>query len=176
MKELNTNSYRLLFTVFLFCAASIIISSCSKYNDDVSPSTTAKTPAMATDAYAKMSGNNFGSLDCSTLNENALNTKYRNKAIAKYGAATGPWYDGLAASYKANPNQFSLNQAYAKIYNYKHQITYGALLGLIAGVPFAAIGTLPAAIGGAAVGGFVGTVAGINRCMKGGYVCLVSCI
>lgn len=53
---------------------------------------------------------------------------------------------------------------------------YGALLGLIAGVPFAAIGTLPAAIGGAAVGGFVGTIAGINRCMKGGYVCLVSCI
>jgi hypothetical protein len=303
MKKSNTNPYRLLFTVFFFSAASIIISSCSKYNDDVSPSSTAKTPAVAADAYAKMSDNNFGSLDCSTLNEIALNTKYRNKAIAKYGAATGPWYDGVVAAYKANPNQYSLNQAYSKIYNYKYQITsaiqkgakdlaltyctdntpgcnaqifwssylkdaidvylnpiktaitndatltvlekgilnaaiqayydnfdeatnyyatdgkscfpdpygddsyqvdfwgglgktirkiiniaativteivnnavYGAIMGLIIGVPFAGVGTLAAGVGGAVIGGFAGLVAGIDRCIKGNYVCLVSCI
>ncbi|WP_041735348.1 hypothetical protein [Dyadobacter fermentans] len=53
---------------------------------------------------------------------------------------------------------------------------YGALLGLIGGVPFAGVGTLLAAAGGAAIGSFAGTIAGINRCMNGGYVCLVSCI
>ncbi|ACT95274.1 hypothetical protein Dfer_4071 [Dyadobacter fermentans DSM 18053] len=78
---------------------------------------------MKNDAYAKLAQANFGSLDCSTLNENALNTKYRNKAIAKYGAATGPWFDGLVAAYKINPNAYALNPAYSKIYNYKSQIT-----------------------------------------------------
>jgi hypothetical protein len=237
------------------------------------------------------------------LNENALNTKYRSKAIAKYGAVTGSWYDGLVAAYKSNPTAYSVNPAYSKIYNYKSQIimaiqkgakdlalsyctdntpgcnaqifwssylkdaidvylnpiktaitndgtltslekgvlnaviqayydnfdeatnyyatdgkscfpnpswyvydsyqadfwggmgkvirkiiniaativtevvnnaVYGAVLGLIVGVPFAGVGTLAA--GAAAIGGFAGLVAGIDRCIKGNYVCLVSCI
>lgn len=53
---------------------------------------------------------------------------------------------------------------------------YGAVLGLIVGVPFAGVGTLAAGAGGAAIGGFAGLVAGIDRCIKGNYVCLVSCI
>lgn len=305
MKNLNTNPLRVLWIVLLFSACSVVISSCAEYNEEVTPSSAPKSPQAVSDAYAKLSYDNIGSLDCSTLNENALNTKYRNKAIAKYGAATGPWYDGLVASYKANPNQYSLNQAYAKIYNYKYQITsaiqkgakdlaltyctdntpgcnaqifwssylkdaidvylnpiktaitndgsltalekgilnaviqtyydnfdeatnyyatdgkscfpdpswyggdsyqpdfwggmgkvirkiinisativteivehavFGALYGAILGAPFAGIGTIPAAAGGAAVFGFIGLIAGIDRCMKGGYVCLVSCI
>jgi hypothetical protein len=47
---------------------------------------------------------------------------------------------------------------------------YGAIL-----VPFAAV-TVPAAAAGAVVGGFIGLIAGIDRCMKGNYVCLFSCI
>ncbi|MGG7662205.1 hypothetical protein [Dyadobacter sp. BHUBP1] len=305
MKKPSINPFRFLFIVSLFAVTSIILSACSKYNDKVTPTSAAKTPAMENDAYAKLSQANFGSLDCSTLNENALNTKYRNKTIAKYGAATGPWYDGLVAAYKSNPNAYSFNPAYAKIYNYKSQITsaiqkgakdlalsyctdntpgcnaqifwssylkdaidvylnpiktavandgtltslekgvlnaviqayydnfdeatnyyatdgkscfpdpswygydsyqadfwggmgkvirkiiniaativteivnnavYGAVLGLIVGVPFAGVGTLAAGAGGAVIGGFAGLVVGINRCIKGDYVCLVSCI
>lgn len=306
MKKSNTDPFRLLLAVFVFFATSVIISSCSKYNDEVSPLSTLKMPVAANDAFAKLSYDVFGALDCSTLNENALNIKYRTKTIAKYGAATGPWYDGLAAAYKSNPNAYSLNPAYSKIYNYKSQITsaiqkgakdlalsyctdntpgcnaqifwssylkdaidmylnpvktaisndgtltvlekgilnaviqtyydnfdeatnyyatdgkfcfpdpswyggdgsyqadffgglgkvirriiniaativtevvsnaiYGAVMGLIVGVPFAGVGTLAASAGGAVIGGFAGLVAGIDRCIKGNYVCLVSCI
>ncbi|GGM73310.1 hypothetical protein GCM10010967_01070 [Dyadobacter beijingensis] len=253
-----------------------------------------------------MSNDNIGSLDCSTLNENALNNKYRAKTVAQYGAAGGTWYDNLVASYKSNPNAYAFNPAYSKIFNYKSQIiqaiqkgakdlfnsycidntpgcnaqifwssylkdaidvylnpiktnisnngtltaiekgvlnaaiqayydnfdeatnyyatdgkscfpdpiwsggdssyqadlfgglgkvirkiiniaativtevveksVYGALTGLILGAPIAGIGTVPAAIFGAGFGGFLGLVAGVDRCVKGGYVCLVSSI
>lgn len=306
MKKLNTNPLHFLLVVFAFCTLSIIISSCGKYNDEVSPLSNSRTPEVENDAFAKLSYDNIGALDCSTLNENALNSKYRTKTIAKYGVAAGPWYDGLAAAYKSNPNAYSLNAAYSKIYNYKSQITtaiqkgakdllnsyctdntvgcntqifwrsylkdaidvylnpvktaisndgtltvlekgilnaviqtyydnfdeaanyyatdgkfcfpdpswygygdsyqadfwggmgkvirkiiniaativtevvtnavYGAVMGLIIGVPFAGVGTLAAGAGGAVIGGFAGLVAGIDRCIKGNYVCLVSCI
>lgn len=304
MKRVNINPLRFLMVVFAFCTTSVIISSCGKHNAEVPPSSFVKTPKVPSDAYAKLSYDNFGSLDCSTLNESALHNKYRNKAIAKYGAAAGPWYDNLVAAYKSNPNAYSLNPAYSKIYNYKNQITlaiqkgakdlvlsyctdntpacnaqifwssylkdaidvylnpiktaisndgtltalekgilnaviqtyydnfdeatdyyatdgkfcfpdpswyggtnqaeffgglgkiirkiiniaativtevvekavYGALTGLILGAPIAGIGTVPAAAFGAVIGGFLGLVAGVDRCVKGGYVCLVSCI
>lgn len=301
----NRNALHLLFTVFAFFCSTILISSCSRYKEDVSPSTRLNASEAANDAYAKLSNDAFGSLDCSTLNESALNTKYRAKAVAKYGAASGQWYDGVAAAYKSNPNAYSFNPAYSKIYNYKSQIilaiqkgakdlalsycttntpacnaqifwssylkdaidvylnpiktaisndgtltalekgilnavvqtyydnfdeatdyyatdgkfcfpdpswyavganqaeffgglgkvirkiiniaativtevvnnaTYGAVMGLIVGVPFAGVGTLAAGAGGAVIGGFAGLVAGIDRCIKGNYVCLVSCI
>lgn len=306
MKRPVSSPVRVLAIVIAFLTLSIISSSCGKYNDDMSVQPNLKSPMSERDASAKMSSNPIGSFDCSTLTESALNNKYRAKAVAKYGAATGPWYDGLFAAHKSNPNAYSLNPAYAKIYNYKSQITlairngskdllnsycidnsvgcntqifwssylkdaidvylnpiksaisndatltaiekgilnaviqayydnfedavtyyatdgrscfpdpswygssnayqadffggmgkiirkiiniaatiitevvenavYGALMGLIVGVPFAGVGTLAAGAGGAVIGGFAGLVVGIDRCMKGNFVCLVSCI
>ena len=79
MKKSDIHPFHFLLTVFAFCVASVIIYSCSKYNDEMSPSPTAKTPKVAHDAYAKLSYDNIGALDCSTLNESALNNKYRAK-------------------------------------------------------------------------------------------------
>jgi hypothetical protein len=108
--------------VFAFFAASIIISSCSKYNEEISPSSHFKTLEVVGDANAKLSSAALGTFDCSTLNQSTLTNKYRAKTISIYGADMGQWHNGLANSYKSNPGMFSLNPAYLKVYNYKSQI------------------------------------------------------
>jgi hypothetical protein len=117
MNTVNNHPFRVLLVVFFYCFASIIISSCSQFDNEITPDANIADAQMPVDAYSRTA-----SVDCSTLNETSINTKYRNQLISTYGSAIGPWYDSMKAGMAANPNAYSLNPTYVRIYTYLNSI------------------------------------------------------
>jgi hypothetical protein len=114
--KLNYNPLRFIVGIFLFCFASIIISSCERSEDPVTQRKLSDQ-VVSKDAFSRISS----TIDCSTINPTSLNPIYRNKAIALYGSGVGPGYDAFNTAYGSNPSLSQFNYQLA-FYNYATQI------------------------------------------------------
>lgn len=118
--NINYTSVRFIANILFFCTVSAIISSCSKYNESVSPALNYTSTEMQEDNARINSA-------CDPFTTSTQNTIQRSKVVSLYGLAGGTRYDQVKASYVSNPNQY-LN-TYTLIYVYKNQIQNAIISG-----------------------------------------------
>lgn len=117
MLTVNNNPVRVLVTILVFCFCSIVISSCSNYNDDPTPSVKANSQETSKDAFSRLSAMDE---TCPTME--SASWDYRMQLISTYGSSAGTWYDDLQAELLANSSIYMTDPAYTKIFNYYSQI------------------------------------------------------
>jgi hypothetical protein len=118
--NINYNTVRFIATILFFCAVSVIIASCNKYNESVSPALNYMSAEMQEDNARINSA-------CDPFTTSTQNTIQRNKVVSLYGLAGGTRYDQVKASYVSNPNQYV--NTYTRIYAYKNQIQNAIISG-----------------------------------------------